>query len=166
MEAQRKLVHVHEGLMGKLAHCMLADRGKQGVAQLVQAHLQDAGEIVGDDQNHGAEQEGRKKARHIQLAVQRIGRPFEEIGNREKHQLGEDEEERGPEHPRLEVRTPRGPHIGPQVDECSEWIAVIRGNDLLLVRHAGLRDARKRRHSAHRRQRRRMQCQAGCFRWK
>ena len=40
MEAQRQLVHVHEGAVGELAHRILADAGEQRVAQLVEAGLQ------------------------------------------------------------------------------------------------------------------------------
>ncbi len=50
MEAQRELVHVHEGPVGELAHRMLADARKEGVAQLVEAELDQPGEVIGDDQ--------------------------------------------------------------------------------------------------------------------
>ncbi len=54
MEAQRQVVHVHEGAEGELAHRVLADTGKQRVAQLVEAHLCDAQHIVGDHQHPAA----------------------------------------------------------------------------------------------------------------
>src|SRR3546814_20349326 len=78
---------------------MLADACEKGVAQLVQAHLQDAGEIIGDDKDDGAEQEGGQKAGHIEAAVQRIRCPFERIGAAEKDDLGKAQEDDGPSEP-------------------------------------------------------------------
>ncbi len=83
-----RLVHVHEGPVGELAHGMLADAGKQRVAQLVEAVLQDARAVIGQHQHDRAEKEGRQQADGVRRVVQRIRRPFEEIGHEQQHDLG------------------------------------------------------------------------------
>ncbi len=89
MEAQRKPVHVHEGSVSELAHGMLADAGKQRIAQLVEPDLYQPRQIIGDDQSDRTEQEGRNQPCHVQSAVQRIRRPFEKIGDEDQHQFGD-----------------------------------------------------------------------------
>lgn len=133
METQRKPVHVHEGTIGELAHRMLADAGKQQIAQLVEPDLDQPRQIIGDDQRHRAEQEGRNQPCHVELAVQRIRRPFEEIGNRDQHQLGDDEEHGCPDHPHLQVPPALWPHIGPEIDQGLGRIAGIRRNGFFFV---------------------------------
>src|SRR3546814_18434852 len=99
---------------------MLADACEKGVAQLVQAHLQDAGEIIGDDKDDGAEQEGGQKAGHIEAAVQRIRCPFERIGDAEQDDLGKEQEEGGPYAPGLEGPALVRRKIGPTVAACAK----------------------------------------------
>ena len=133
MEAQRQLVHVDEGLVGELADRMLADAGKQCVTQLVEANLQDPGEIIEDDKRDGAEQEGRQKTCHIDPAIQRIGRPFEEIGDEDQDKLRDDQEDGGPDHPHLQIEAVGRPHVGPEVDQGLHWVAVV-GRYCFLLR--------------------------------
>src|SRR5690606_34544664 len=46
MEAQRQIVHVNEGAVTQLPDRMLPDAGKQSVAKLVEAKLQDSDRVV------------------------------------------------------------------------------------------------------------------------
>ncbi len=119
-------MHVHEGLVGKLAHRVLTNAGEERIPKLVEADLDNAGDVIGDDQRNRTQQEDGQQPRHIDLAIQCIGRPFEEIGNGDQHQLGNEEEEGGPDHPHLQIGSALGPHIGPQVDNGLHRIAGIR----------------------------------------
>ncbi|MNL33594.1 hypothetical protein D3C87_1555160 [compost metagenome] len=139
METQGKPVHVHKGSVGELAHGMLADAGKQRIAQLVEPDLYQPRQIIGDDKRDSTEQEGRNQPDHVQLAVQRIRCPFEEIGNEDQHQLGDNEKRRRPDHPHFQVKAAFRPHIGPEVDEGLRGIAGIRRNGFFLGGHHLLR---------------------------
>ncbi|MNL38623.1 hypothetical protein D3C87_1608510 [compost metagenome] len=133
MKAQRQLVHVHEGLVGELPDRMLADAGKQCVAQLVEPRLQQAREVVGKHQHDRAAQELRQEAQRIRLVVQRVRRPFEEIGNEDQDDLGNHQDDRRPDDPKLQIGPVGRPHIGPQIDDGAKRIARIGGNRLRLV---------------------------------
>jgi hypothetical protein len=147
METQRQAVQVHEGTVGELAHGILPDAGEKRVAKLVEPGLQDARAVIGKHQHDGAEKERRQQADGVRLVVQRIGRPFEEIGHEQQHDLGGEQEDRRPDDPHLQVRPVARPHIGPQVHQRVEEIAVIGRNRLLRRRcHAGLRRTAARPH--------------------
>ena len=55
-------MQMHEGAEREDAHRILADARKQRVAQLAEAALHDADDIVGDHQHHRREHEGRQAA--------------------------------------------------------------------------------------------------------
>ena len=135
MEAQRQLVHVHEGLEGELAHRILADAGKQRVAQLVERQLDQPRQVIGDDQRDGAGQQRRKTGVEIGLAVQRIGRPLEEVGDEQQYELGNEEVNRSPDDPHLEIRATCWPHVGPQIEQRPQEVGI---RDCLVVCHANL----------------------------
>ena len=129
MEAQRKLVHVDEGAVGKLAHGVLPDLCKQRVPQLVEGQLRHTHEIVGNDQHHRRDQEGGNIVRCRKLAPKRVGRPFEEIRHQHEHQLGDHEKHRRPNDAHLQVQPIGRPHIGPEIEEGPQHRAF--GNGLL-----------------------------------
>ncbi len=59
MEAERKLVHMHEGFIGKLTHRILADTGKQRIAKLIEPRLNNLGRIIGEHQHDRAGKDQR-----------------------------------------------------------------------------------------------------------
>jgi hypothetical protein len=118
VETQRQLVHVNKRLVGKLADRVLADAGKQRIAQLVEAPLANAGHIVGKHQHDRGQRPGRKrpqKSTGVELAVQRIGGELEEVRHQDQHQLGQHQEQECPDDAHLQVRPVRWPHVRPQV---------------------------------------------------
>jgi hypothetical protein len=96
---------------------MLADPCEQRIAQLVESDLNDADDIVGHNQHHRPCQHGRQQRRGARIAGKRVGRPFEEVGNRNQRQLRRDQQHGRPYHPGLEVGAVRRPHVRPQIDQ-------------------------------------------------
>ncbi len=132
MEAQRQLMHVHEGLVGELAHRILPDACKQGVAQLVEPPLRQPGDIIGQHQHHRRQKRCRDVTRCIELIVERIRRQLEGIRHAQKHDLRQNQKQRGHANPTLQIRPVRWPDIGPQIADRFERIARISGNKFLL----------------------------------
>ena len=124
--AQRQIVHVHEGLVGEVAHRVLADAGEQRVAQVVEHVHQDAADAVGDDQHDGNGDERREADGERAAAAgggrrgERVGRPFVGVGHQNGDELGGDQDAERQNHPELEVRPVARPHVGPQVAQRRE----------------------------------------------
>ena len=114
---------------------MLANTRKHRVAKLVQATLQQPRAIVGDHQHQGAEHDRRQEFRRSELAVQRVGGPFEEIGHQQQHDLGNQQEDGGPNHPHLEIGASGRPHIGPEIDNGLQCLAGFGRYDFFFTRH-------------------------------
>ncbi|ENN86299.1 hypothetical protein RHSP_35369 [Rhizobium freirei PRF 81] len=139
MEAQRQFMHVHEGPISELANRVLADAGKERIAKLVEAELDQAGKVRGDDQSDGADHEGRQDALHVELAVQRVDGPFEEIGDQQQEEFRNQQEDGRPDDAHLQVHAAGGPHIRPEIDDRVQWIAGIRRYGFLGLCHVRLR---------------------------
>ena len=124
--AQRQLVHVHEGLVGEVTDGMLADAGKERVAQVVEQVHQDAADAIGDDQHDGNGEQHRQTNRERPVAAgggrlgQRVGRPFVGVGHEHGDELGGNEHAQRHHDPALQVRPVARPHIGPHVAERRE----------------------------------------------
>ncbi|ENT06717.1 hypothetical protein C038_00381 [Brucella sp. 63/311] len=123
-------MHMHKGLVGKLAHRILANTGKKCVTKLVEASLHDFRRIIGQHQHDRADQNDRNIIRRMKLAVQRIGHPFEEIGYEDQHNLGQNQIECGPDHAHSQVRPVGRPHVGPQISQCFQRLAGFGRNRL------------------------------------
>ncbi len=132
MEAQRKLMHVNEGLVGKLPDGVLANTGEQRIAQLVETGLQQTGKIIGEHQHDGARQEYRQKTQRLRLVVERIRRPLEEIGDEDEHGLGDHQDNRRPDDPQFQIKPISRPHIWPKISYGFDRIGAVGGNRLLL----------------------------------
>ena len=128
VEAQRQVMHVHERFVRELAHRILPDAGKKRVAQLVKPSLKQAHQIVGDDKCRRHQQEIRQRRWRRMVAGQCVGRPFEEIGYGNQHQLGNDEIDGRPDDTRAQIAALRRPHIGLQVEQGPQSRAGGRRN--------------------------------------
>ena len=124
--AQRQIVHVLEGLVGEVAHGVLADAGEERVAQVVEHVDEDAADAVGDDQHDGNGDQHRQTNRERPAAAgggragQRVGRPFVGVGHQNGDELGGNEHAERHNHPALQVRPIARPHVGPHVAERRE----------------------------------------------
>ncbi len=124
--AQRQFVHVHEGLVGEVAHGMLADASKERVAQVVEHVHEHAADAVGDDQHDGNGDQHRQADGKRPVAAgsrrlgQRIGCPFVGVGHQDGDELGSDEHAQRQNDPELEVGPVARPHVGPHVAERGE----------------------------------------------
>jgi CHASE3 domain sensor protein len=72
VEAERQLMQVLEGLVGELADGVLADRGKEHVAQLLEAGVDDVADDISKHQNHGNSQAQDKGVVAIRSAIEAV----------------------------------------------------------------------------------------------
>ena len=131
MEAQRQLVHVHEGAVGEPAHRVHRHLGEHAVAQLRQRRHQDAHAAVGDRhrdrRGERPDQPVGGRDRRGAVAGERVGRPFEGEGHRDGRELGRKQQHHGAEHAQLQVAAVGRPDVGPQVDDGRQQRAAVRG---------------------------------------
>ncbi len=128
MKAQRQVVDMDECPGGKPAHRMLADTGKQRIAELVEADHQNAADGIGDNQHDRRQHKYRQESRAAAGAGQRVGDPFVGIGHQNGDNLGSDQRQKGNQHPALQIRSVGRPHIGPQIGDGLQRAAAISGD--------------------------------------
>ncbi len=119
VEAQRQLVHMHEGAVGEPAHRVHRHLGEHAVARLLEQRHQDAHAAIGNGHGdgHGNHPSEPIRGRRAAGTGKRIGRPFECEGNRDRRELGCQQQRHGAKHPQLQVAAVGWPDIGPQMDE-------------------------------------------------
>ncbi len=121
VEAQRQLMHVLEGADGEPPHRMHRHLGEQAVAKLRQRGHHDAHAAIGDGQGNRS----RKHPCHprigsdrgASLPGQRVDCPFVGERDRDRGELGDQQQQGRLQHAELEVAPVGRPDIGPQVDE-------------------------------------------------
>ncbi len=133
VKAQRKIVHMAEGLRGEHARCVLPHISEQHIAQLHEADHGDARHAIGDDQH---QRNGRKLRRlgrfpGLRQRRHRIHRAL--VGERHEHgnDLGGKQRYAGQHKPQLQIRPSLRPHEGHQVLDDVEMLLVARAFRLL-----------------------------------
>ena len=129
MEAQRELVQVGENLDREAAHRVHGDRGEQRVARLLgqrHRHAQDAVEAGQRDDAGERLGQGKIGGRMPVRRRQRVGRPFEGVGDCDRDEFRGDHQDDRQQNPDLQVGAIRGPDIGQQhPDRAQETAAPL-----------------------------------------
>ena len=114
MKAQRQTMHMLEGLVSEPSDRVHRHCSEQGVTHLREKRHQRPREPIDEGQHDG-------NAHHPPVRLSgddgwrdRIGRPFEGIGNCDGHQLGQHQHQSCPDDPHSEISAIFRPEIGPK----------------------------------------------------
>jgi hypothetical protein len=116
VEAQRELVQVLEGFERELAHGVLADRGEEYVAQLLEAGIDDVAEAISDDQ-HQRDGDAHDEGVVGRGTIERVDDALVGEGDERGRHLGDQQRADGEDNPELEVGPILRPHVPPQVGD-------------------------------------------------
>ena len=100
-----------EYLNAEPAHSALTDPREQGIAQFVEGKIQDAGDTIGQDQQHWDRDNGIFR-HHRPCCAQLIHGAREQDRREDVEQLGDHQCHHRRHNPQLDPRLPRWPQIG------------------------------------------------------
>ena len=126
VKAQRQLMEMDEDLDGEASHGVHRHRGEQRVAPLLRQRHEDAHQPVEHCQRDGAGQRARQGGRQAKsVGRQRVRRPFQRIGRRDRDGLGREHQRDREDDAKLEIDAVGRPDIGPQKPDRSDEGASI-----------------------------------------
>ena len=140
MEAQRKQVKVNENVIGEPPDRMHRDRGKDRVARLGEARHGYPQDAIEERQRQRTGDDAQDPMRRMRMPDHRVSRPFEGIGDRNRHDLCDQHQSEGRQHAPFEVAATARPEIGPKLSpgfgKARAWLRQPSGRLFDVLQHS------------------------------